>query len=126
MSQLLLDTHTFLWWLSDVEQLAEDTLATIADPHNDVFVSAITGWEIAVKRAKGRLVAPDNLSRLVEEKGFTHLPLTFRHAEQAGILPMYHRDPFDRLLIAQARTEELILVTRDGHIPRYDVVTMEV
>ena len=126
MSRLLLDTHTFLWWLSDVEQLAEGTRATIADPHNDVFVSAITGWEIAVKRAKGRLVAPGNLSMLVEEKGFTHLPLTFHHAEQAGSLPMHHRDPFDRFLIAQARTEELILVTRDGHIRRYDVATMEV
>ncbi len=126
MSQLLLDTHTFLWCLSDVEQLAEDTRTTIADPHNDVFVSAITGWEIAVKRAKGRLVAPDNLSVLVEERGFTHLPLTFHHAEQAGSLPMHHRDPFDRLLIAQARTEGLILVTRDDHIRRYDVATMEV
>lgn len=126
MSRLLLDTHTFLWCLSDVERLSEDTRAAIADPHNDVFVSAITGWEIAVKRAKGRLVAPDNLSVLVEERGFTHLPLTFHHAEQAGSLPMHHRDPFDRFLIAQARDEGLILVTRDDHIPRYDVATMEV
>ena len=126
MSRLLLDTHTFLWCLSDVEQLAEDTRATITDPHNDVFVSAITGWEIAVKRAKGRLVAPDNLSALVEERGFTHLPLTFHHAEQAGRLPMHHRDPFDRFLIAQARIEGLLLVTRDGHIRQYDVAIMEV
>ena len=126
MSRLLLDTHTFLWCLADVERLAEDTRATIADPHNDVFVSAITGWEIAVKRAKGRLVAPDNLSALVEERGFTHLPLTFHHAEQAGSLPMHHRDPFDRFLIAQARTEGLILATRDGHIRQYDVAIMEV
>ncbi len=126
MSRLLLDTHTFLWCLSDVERLAEDTRATIADPHNDVFVSAITGWEIAVKRAKGRLVAPDNLSVLVEERGFTHLPLTFHHAEQAGRLPMHHRDPFDRFLIAQARIEGLLLVTRDGHIRQYDVAIMEV
>ena len=126
MSRLLLDTHTLLWWLSDVERLSEETHATIADPHNDVFVSAITGWEIEVKRAKGRLVAPDNLSVLVEEKGFTHLPLTFQHAEQAGRLPMHHRDPFDRFLIAQAQTEGLILVTQDGHIRQYDVPTMKV
>lgn len=126
MSRLLLDTHAFLWCLSDVGQLSEDTRATIADPHNDVFVSAITGWEIAVKRAKGRLVAPDNLSVLVEERGFTHLPLTFQHTEQAGRLPMHHRDPFDRFLIAQAQTEGLILVTRDGHIRQYDVPTMKV
>lgn len=126
MSRLLLDTHTFLWCLSDVERLSEGTCATIADPHNEVFVSAITGWEIAVKRARGRLVAPDHLSVLVEERGFTHLPLTFQHAEQAGRLPMHHRDPFDRFLIAQARAEELILVTQDGHISQYDVATMEV
>ena len=126
MSRLLLDTHAFLWCLSDVGQLAEETRATITDPHNDVFVSAITGWEIAVKRAKGRLVAPDNLSMLVEERGFTHLPLTFHHAEQAGRLPLHHRDPFDRFLIAQAQTERLILVTRDRHIRQYNVATMEV
>ena len=126
MSRLLLDTHAFLWCLSDVGQLAEETRATIADPHNDVFVSAITGWEIAVKRAKGRLVAPDNLSMLVEERGFTHLPLTFHHAEQAGLLPLHHRDPFDRFLIAQAQTEGLTLVTQDGHIRQYNVATMEV
>ena len=126
MSRLLLDTHTLLWWLADVERLSEGTRATIADPRNDVFVSAITGWEIAVKRAKGRLVAPDNLSILVEERGFTHLPLTFHHAEQAGRLPMHHRDPFDRFLIAQAQAEGLILVTRDGHIRQYDVAIMDV
>ena len=126
MSRLLLDTHTFLWCLADVGQLSEGTRATIADPHNEVFVSAITGWEIAVKRAKGRLVAPDNLLMLVEEKGFTHLPLTFHHAEQAGRLPMHHRDPFDRFLIAQAQAERLILVTRDGHIRQYDVAIMDV
>lgn len=126
MSRLLLDTHTVLWCLSDVEQLAEDTRATIVNPHNDVFVSAITGWEIAVKQAKGRLVAPDNLPVLIEQRGFTHLPLTFHHAEQAGSLPLHHRDPFDRFLIAQAQAEGLILVTRDGLIRRYDVAIMKV
>lgn len=126
MARLLLDTHTLLWWLSDVEQLAEDIQAAIADPHNDVFVSAITGWEIAVKQAKGRLAAPDNLSMLIEQKGFTHLPLTFHHAEQAGSLPLHHRDPFDRFLVAQAQAEGLILVTRDGLIRRYDVASMKV
>ena len=124
MQRLLLDTHTFVWSLSDVPRLAEGARSAIADPRNDVFVSAITGWEIAVKRAKGRMTAPDNLSAIIEEKGFTHLPLTFHHAEQAGNLPMHHRDPFDRFLIAQAQAEGLILVTRDRHISRYDVRTM--
>ena len=124
MQRLLLDTHAFVWCLSDVSKLAEDARAAIADPRNDVFVSAITGWEIAVKRAKGRMTAPDNLSAMIEERGFTHLPLTFHHAEQAGNLPTHHKDPFDRFLIAQARAEGLVLVTRDARIPLYGVRTM--
>jgi len=97
MQRLLLDTHALVWWLSDVSELAENTRGHIADPRNDVFVSATTGWEIAVKRAKGKITAPRNLAALVEERGFIHLPLTFHHAERAGDLPMHHRDPFDRL-----------------------------
>ena len=124
MSRLLLDTHVLVWCLSDVVRLTQMARDAIADPGNDVFVSAITGWEVAVKRAKGTMTAPDNLSAMVEEKRFTHLPLTFHHAEQAGKLPMHHRDPFDRFLIAQAQAEGLILVTSDQHIPRYDVATM--
>ena len=124
MQRLLLDTHAFVWWVTDVSKLAEGARAAIADPRNEVFVSAITGWEVAVKRAKGRMTAPDNLSAMVDEKGFTHLPLTFHHAEQAGNLPMHHRDPFDRFLIAQAQAEGLVLVTRDARIPLYGVRTM--
>lgn len=73
--RLLLDTHAFLWWVSDWREIDETTRDAIADPGNEVFVSAVSGWEIAVKKAKGRLVAPDNLSAVVEEKGFEHLPL---------------------------------------------------
>ena len=124
--RLLLDTHTFLWWVSDWGEIDEITRDAIADPANEVFVSAVSGWEIAIKKAKGRLVAPDNLSAVVEEKHFEHLPLTFEHAERAAVLPMHHRDPFDRMLIAQAQTEELVLVTRDQRIPLYDVPTMPV
>lgn len=124
MQRLLLDTHAFLWCLSNVSELAEAARTQIVDPRNDVFVSAITGWEIAVKRAKGRLTTPDNLGTLVAERGFSDLPLTFHHAEQAGNLPMHHRDPFDRFLIAQAQVEGLVLVTRDARIPLYGVHTL--
>lgn len=124
MQRLLLDTHALIWWLSDVSELADSARAEIADPRNDIFVSAITGWEIAVKRAKGRITAPRNLGALVEERGFIHLPLTFHHAERAGDLPMHHRDPFDRFLIAQAQAEGLVLVTRDARIPLYGVRTL--
>ena len=121
MLRLLLDTHAFVWCLSDVPRLAEGARNAIADPRNDVFVSAVTGWEISVKRAKGRMTAPDNLLAIVEKKGFIHLPLTFHHAEQAGNLPMHHRDPVDRMLIAQAQAEGLVLVTRDAFIPLYGI-----
>ena len=122
--QLLLDTHTFLWWLSDWERISESARAAIADPNNEVLVSAVTGWEIGIKKARGRLVAPDNLAAVVEEKRFEHLSLTFAHAERAAALPPHHRDPFDRMLIAQAQAEGLVLVTRDSRIADYEVATM--
>ena len=122
--RLLLDTHTFLWWLTDVAKLPDATRSAIADPGNHVFVSAVTGWEIAVKKAKGKLTAPENLSAMIEKKGFQHLHVTFHHAEQAGRLPLHHRDPFDRFLIAQAQAEGLTLVTRDARIRRYGIHTL--
>ncbi|MDE0453697.1 MAG: type II toxin-antitoxin system VapC family toxin [Gammaproteobacteria bacterium] len=79
---------------------------------------------MAVKRAKGKITAPHKLAALVEERGFIHLPLTFHHAEQAGDLPMHHRDPFDRYLIAQAQAEGLVIITRDARIPLYGVRTL--
>lgn len=121
MRRLLLDTHVLVWWLSDTDKLTSRARTAISDPRNQVFVSAITGWEIAYKRVQKRIVAPDNLEVLIEERGFTHLPLTFLHAECAARLPMHHRDPFDRFLIAQAQTDGLILVTRDERIPLYDI-----
>jgi PIN domain nuclease of toxin-antitoxin system len=124
MQRLLLDTHAFLWWLADAPQLGNLARKAIGDERNDVFVSAATGWEIAIKRAAGKLQAPDNLDAMVEESGFTHLPITFFHGEQAGALPMHHRDPFDRMLVAQAQAEGLVIVTGDPYIPRYGVRTL--
>ena len=125
MRRLLLDTHVLVWCLSDVPRLEFVAHRTIANPRNHVFVSAITAWEIAANVAKGRMKAPDNVAAEVEERGFTHLPLTFRHAEHAAQLPMHHRDPFDRFLIAQAQIEGLTIVTRDARIPLYGVRTMQ-
>lgn len=122
--RLLLDTHTFLWWLSDWDRIAEPARKAIADPKNEVFVSAVSGWEIGIKKAKGRLATPDSLVAIVEEKRFEHLPLTFAHAERAAALPSRHRDPFDRMLVAQAQAEGMTLVTRDSRIPLYAVRTM--
>ncbi|MGB5568886.1 MAG: type II toxin-antitoxin system VapC family toxin [Sedimenticolaceae bacterium] len=124
MQRLLLDTHAFLWWLADAPELGNSARMAIADERNEVFVSAATGWEVAIKRAAGKLQAPDNLDAMVEESGFSHLPVTFFHGEQAGALPMHHRDPFDRMLVAQAQAEGLVIVTRDLYIQRYGVRTL--
>lgn len=124
MRRLLLDTHTFLWWLSDDSQLGADAKSIIADNQNVVFISAATGWEIAIKKALGKLEVPDNLDALVEKEGFEHLPITFYHGEQAGALPNHHKDPFDRMLIAQAQAEGLVIVTADKTIPQYGVRTV--
>ena len=121
MRRLLLDTHTFLWWLADDLRLGSDARVIIADNRNPVFVSAATGWEIAIKKALGKLEAPDNLDALVEEEGFEHLPITFYHGEQAGALPGHHKNPFDRMLIAQAQAEGLVIVTADRIISKYGV-----
>ena len=125
MQRLLLDTHAFLWWLADDPALGPKARTLIADPSNPVFVSAATGWEIAIKKALGKLAAPDNLDALVESEGFSHLPVTFFHGEQAGALPARHKDPFDRMLIAQAQAEGLVIITRDEAIRSYGVRTFD-
>ena len=124
MARLLLDTHVLLWSLDDSPVLSRRLRGQLEDPENDVFVSAASGWEIAVKRALGKLRAPDDLEASVREQGFTLLPITFHHAEQAGALPPHHGDPFDRMLIAQAQIEGLVLVTRDARVRLYGVRTM--
>lgn len=124
MRRLLLDTHVFLWWLADDAQLGDEARVSIADEKNPVFVSAVTGWEISIKKALGKLEAPDGLDALVEAEGFEHLPISFFHGEQAGTLPDHHKDPFDRMLIAQAQAEGLVIVTADQMIPQYGVRTL--
>ncbi|WP_235864442.1 type II toxin-antitoxin system VapC family toxin [Pseudomonas migulae] len=116
-----MDTHAFLWWLSDDSSLGEDARQMIGEPRNQVLVSAASIWEISIKQAKGMLEAPEDLEALVEDEGFTKLPISLFHGQQAGKLPEIHRDPFDRMLIAQAQAEGLELVTADGIIPQYGV-----
>ncbi len=123
--RLLLDTHVLLWSLTEPQKLSRRTRDALEDPQNEVFASSVSGWEIAVKRALGKLNAPDNLEAGVKEQDFAPLNLTFRHAEQAGALPPHHGDPFDRMLIAQAQVEGLIVVTRDARIPLYGIRTMD-
>ncbi len=121
--KLLLDTHALLWWLADVE-LRPDAKAAIADSENLVVVSAASVWEASIKRALGKLVAPDGLATVVVEAGFEPLDMSATHAERAGSLPPHHRDPFDRMLVSQAQIEDLMIVTRDGAFAPYDVETL--
>ena len=124
MERFLLDTHALLWTLTEPRKLSTLARTALEDAQNDVFVSPVSVWEIAVKRALGKLQAPDNLEASIKEQGFTPLSLTFFHAEQAGALSPHHGDPFDRMLVAQAQAEGLILVTRDARIPLYGVRTL--
>ena len=124
MARFLVDTRVLLWWLMDHPSLGASARQAIADAQNVVFVSAASGWEVAVKRTLGKLQAPDDLETRIGEQGFASLSITFRHAEQAGGLPLLHRDPFDRVLIAQAQVEDLILITNDDRIKQYDVRTL--
>lgn len=96
----------------------------ITDGRNRVLVSAVSAWEIVVKKALGRLRAPDDLPAQIERGRFAPLEITIAHAMAVGVLPDHHADPFDRMLVAQARTEELTLVTRDADIARYEVAIL--
>jgi PIN domain nuclease of toxin-antitoxin system len=121
---LLLDTHVVLWWLADDPELADDIKDRL-DQEPDVRVSAATIWEIAIKQALGKIAAPADLPERVRDSGFRELPIDFTHATAAGRLPPIHKDPFDRMLVAQARCEGLTLVTRDPHCQQYDVPTLQ-
>lgn len=119
--KLLLDTHALLWWLADDPMLSREARASIADPTSPVFVSAATAWEMAIKTALGKLDAPDDLNDALAASRFQELPITIEHALLAGKLPQHHRDPFDRMLIAQARLEGLTVVTRDAVFGAYEI-----
>jgi PIN domain nuclease of toxin-antitoxin system len=118
---LLLDTHVLLWALADASKLAPRARTAIVDGRNRVLVSAVSAWEITIEKALGKLRAPDDLAEQVRLRRFTPLDITINHALAVGGLPHHHADPFDRLLVAQARTEKLTVVTSDERIQRYDV-----
>jgi PIN domain nuclease of toxin-antitoxin system len=116
---LLLDAHALLWWLADDETLKAAARAAIASPANDVLVSAATVWEIEIKRALGKLQAPDGLVDAIEASAFQALPISPTDAERAGRLPPHHRDPFDRMLVAQAMRLDAVIVSRDDAFAPY-------
>jgi PIN domain nuclease of toxin-antitoxin system len=118
---LLLDAHALLWWLADDPQLDSAASRSIADPANDVLVSAATVWEIEVKRVAGRLRAPAELLDAIGRSGMDTLPVTAPDAVSAAGLPMHHTDPFDRMVVAQARRLDALIVSRDPALRAYEV-----
>ena len=121
---LLLDAHVLLWWLGDDGQLSAEARAGIADPLTRVWVSAVTAWEIGIKRALGKLTAPLDLLGQLQHEGFDELPITSADALHAAALPRHHDDPFDRMLVAQAQRRDLTLVTRDARLRAYGVAVL--
>jgi PIN domain nuclease of toxin-antitoxin system len=117
--KILLDTHLILWWLMDSPSLSEDVRKFISDPENDVFVSAVSLWEIWLKQSVGKLKLPARFEERLAVEPVQNLPMTAKHARQVALLPWHHRDPFDRMLVAQAQADELVLLTADTTLTAY-------
>ena len=121
----LLDTHTFLWWCLGAEQLSPRAHEIIADGNNEIYFSAVSAWEIAIKAGKGRLTLPEKPGRYIASRMNQHrflaLPVQISHTVRVYDLPPHHADPFDRLLIAQCLIESLPLITKDDNIRLYDL-----
>lgn len=122
---LLLDTHVVLWWLDNPNLLSQQAVAAIERLENNIIVSVVSAWEIAIKKTLGKLEAPENLKEMIADAGFQWLPITYEHVWKIKYLPLHHEDPFDRLLVAQANVENLTLVTRDSHVKAYTIPILD-
>ena len=119
--RVLLDTHVFLWWLERPRSLSAEAQQVLGALENTALVSVASAWELAIKSALGHLHFPIDVETAVDRSGFQKLGISFVHAARAGKLPQHHRDPFDRMLIAQALSEGLTLVTRDRVFSAYGI-----
>ncbi len=123
--RLLLDTHVFLWWIGDDSRLSLSAREAISVAENEVFLSVVSAWEISVKTRLGKLALPSDVDKFlpdqIQRNAMTILPIGLAHALRVARLPLHHRDPFDRMLVAQAQSEKLTLVTADEAIRPYDV-----
>lgn len=121
----LLDTHTFLWWITENSRLSANIYSIVGDGNNELYLSAASGWEIAIKAGLGRLQLPANPAKFIAEQVLINsiivLPIQMSHALYVYNLPAHHNDPFDRMLIAQAKLEDLTILTADPLIAKYDV-----
>jgi PIN domain nuclease of toxin-antitoxin system len=121
---LLLDTHVLLWWLDDHPSLSRRCRSAIADGNNLIFVSAAVIWEIRIKQALGKLKIPEGFREVLDRQAFNWLPIAVEHAHAIEGLPAHHRDPFDRMLVAQARVEGFTVVTHDAVFRKYKIAVM--
>ncbi|MDK9719031.1 MAG: type II toxin-antitoxin system VapC family toxin [Trichlorobacter sp.] len=123
--RFLLDTHTFLWWVDGSPALSDEASKVIRNPRNDCFLSMASCWEMAIKSSIGKLTLVMSVERFVAEQiaedGFVLLPIEFRHVCKVESLPFYHRDPFDRLLVAQSITEKMAIISADTTLDQYGV-----
>jgi len=117
--KVLIDTHLLLWWLSGHPSLSQAARTMIGDPETAVFISAVSLWEIWLKQSLGKLRIPADFEQRIAQESFESLPLTGSQAREVAALPWHHRDPFDRMLVAQARVEELTLLTADDRVAAY-------
>jgi PIN domain nuclease of toxin-antitoxin system len=122
--RLLLDSHIVLWWDSELIKLSDDQREAIGDSNNQILVSAATVWELGIKRTSGRVILGESIRLLARRLGFVELPITMEHGELAASLPLHHKDPFDRMLVAQAIVEGLTLVTADDVLRGYGVACL--
>lgn len=122
--RLLLDTHAALWWLADDERLGRTAAAHLADASNQVLLSAVVVLEVAIKRSLGKLDTPDGFATALLEAGALPLAIGIEHAVAVEALPWHHRDPFDRLLVAQADVEQAVIVSADAALPPYGVAVV--
>ncbi|MBS1863982.1 MAG: type II toxin-antitoxin system VapC family toxin [Actinobacteria bacterium] len=122
---LLLDTHVVLWWMAgEPERIGKRAKQAIGDGKDELLISAVVIWEVAIKRRLGKLDAPADLLVRLEQAGVDLLPITAHHADRVATLPMHHQDPFDRLLVAQADIDGLTLLSGDGAMRRYEVAVL--
>ncbi len=122
--RLLLDTNALFWALTSPDRLSAEATATIGAEENDVFVSVVSPWELSIKKSYGKLRDPDDLEAQLVAKRFRLLPISIPHTRAIATLPHHHRDPFDRMLVAQAQIEGLTIVTSDRQITRYQVAAI--
>jgi PIN domain nuclease of toxin-antitoxin system len=122
--KLLLDTHVVVWWLEDADRLSRRASTLLGNLDNSILISAAVGWELGIKVNLGKFKPPsilDGLDQLMQQEAFSELPITLEMAVRAGLLPIHHRDPFDRMLVAQAQSLNIPILSADAILDRYDV-----